>query len=717
MRALLFFLASAVIFAQAPMPSPFMGGSGGGGGGGTTVTVTSGSGAPVASCSAPTTSAIALYYDTSQSPPIEYSCPATNTWVQDAQISCLTCAGAVNLGQGTGNAQITLQNIANEVTIGTTQYQLAKVASGAAINALTTDTAIPVWPVASTTSTSGYAQLVMLGQATCRMDAAGATANHFIVASTATAGCCMDAGATAPSGVWIVGNAVSTVGANANVQVFLGSSDAAFRPDASGNLVIGTTVISPLLGPIPIADWCVSSVWGDDSNDGKCDTNGPRPFATLAKLQLQTITTGQKVILFNGSTWHESLIVPANNLAIYGWGPGQKWLIDGSDPISAASFSKTGGRTNVYQATVSYTGYVNNSSHWVNTYQAGVPMALVADIATCDSTASSYYYDPTTPTTLYIHAAGDANPGSSGVLYEYTARENQIDSRNVTGTVIYGGWTRRNMQTDGSTILGNGGTASSMKISDGSKHSIYLMNNTALSNSEVVDAYWGASGPAPVVQNGLFVAPTDTVTYTNVYVHLNTARSGSIAFLGHGSGSIGRIVAANVRADNVDVMFGHSQCGSFTTTGSTGTRLAAGIANVACGANTFTGLTATATGATVGIADNGTPVAVVVTGSTLVGPGNVFQMQGTGSSVSIQNSTVSGNYGFTMIGTGQSLTSTGNTLGGLTGNYYYYGNAMTVVSDFNNFGTPGSGERFTVIGTGKTYAQWKALGYDAHSTP
>ena len=121
------------------------------------------------------------------------------------------------------------------------------------------------------------------------------------------------------------------------------------------------------------------------------------------------------------------------------------------------------------------------------------------------------------------------------------------------------------------------------------------------------------------------------------------------------------------------------------------------------------------------IADPGntSPVAVSLINSTInMTAGNVFLMQGTGSSVTLTNSTLSGNYGITFSGgTGGIITSSGNTFGGLTGNYYYYTNAATVTSNNNNFGTPGAGQRFTVAGVGKTYTQWKALGFDAASTP
>jgi hypothetical protein len=63
------------------------------------------------------------------------------------------------------------------------------------------------------------------------------------------------------------------------------------------------------------------------------------------------------------------------------------------------------------------------------------------------------------------------------------------------------------------------------------------------------------------------------------------------------------------------------------------------------------------------------------------------------------------------------LTSTGNTLC-LDG---YYINAPsgtpTITSDYNTFSCYSSTNFANINGTVYSYSQWKALGYDAHSTP
>lgn len=122
-------------------------------------------------------------------------------------INCLGLSAGIISATGAGaNGPI----YANNGTTGTTAGLLAKIAAGAAINATTSDTAVPVALVLPTVTngstticgpgTTGNVCLAYSGQAACTVDAAGATANHFVVASTSVAGTCHDAGTSLPSG-------------------------------------------------------------------------------------------------------------------------------------------------------------------------------------------------------------------------------------------------------------------------------------------------------------------------------------------------------------------------------------------------------------------------------------------------------------------------------------------------------------------------------------
>ncbi len=119
--------------------------------------------------------------------------------------------------------------VTNDTGTGTTAKYLSKLdSSGHAVIAATTDTAIPVFVtlvtdanVGCTAGTSGLACLLKAGQGTCTADASGVTAQHYIVASTATAGRCADGGATIPANRWVIGQAQATAAANADAVVEL----------------------------------------------------------------------------------------------------------------------------------------------------------------------------------------------------------------------------------------------------------------------------------------------------------------------------------------------------------------------------------------------------------------------------------------------------------------------------------------------------------------
>lgn len=113
---------------------------------------------------------------------------------------------------------------------GTTAGLIAKLVAGQALTATTSDTAVPVAVVMPTVTagsgavcgpgTSGSSCLAYSGQVNVTVDAGGATANHFVTASTSTAGRGHDAGATLPSGpVCIVGMFTASGAANASVAM------------------------------------------------------------------------------------------------------------------------------------------------------------------------------------------------------------------------------------------------------------------------------------------------------------------------------------------------------------------------------------------------------------------------------------------------------------------------------------------------------------------
>lgn len=112
--------------------------------------------------------------------------------------------------------------IPNDGTTGTTVNQLAKVnSSGNAINAGTTDTAVPVYIVIGGAGTTGNAQLAVGGAIPCKFDVGGGSAGDWVVASTSTPGRCHDASSTLPTTSWVFGFLLTSPSSNSNGTVML----------------------------------------------------------------------------------------------------------------------------------------------------------------------------------------------------------------------------------------------------------------------------------------------------------------------------------------------------------------------------------------------------------------------------------------------------------------------------------------------------------------
>lgn len=160
---------------------------------------------------------------------------------------------------------------------------------------------------------------------------------------------------------------------------------------------------------------------GSDSNNG---TSIATPFLTIRKAI--ATTSLQSSVLVHGISFVCGAVQRGSTQAWQANTLSKSALIqsiDGSRIISvqagvtAPSYTKTGGQTNVYQmalaaapnAVLDFTNIVVGSFSYAPEYG---PLALVASIVACDSTVNSYFYDGA-GTTLYVHAfdnrAADSN--------------------------------------------------------------------------------------------------------------------------------------------------------------------------------------------------------------------------------------------------------------------------------------------------------------------
>ncbi len=168
-----------------------------------------------------------------------------------------------------------------------------------------------------------------------------------------------------------------------------------------------------------------------------------------------------------------------NGLTIGVYGSGNRPIFDCADIASNANFSKTSGRTNIYQIT------------WTNNFRPGNPcqhsvwedtkrLFRCVDLDQCDSIPGSYFVG--TPTnggsdTIYVHPTGSGNPVSNSKVYEITKREGGIWVGD--NSKVYSVHTKRNGLNDGSFRTGINAYAYDVIAEDGVKHNIYFEEGLA----------------------------------------------------------------------------------------------------------------------------------------------------------------------------------------------------------------------------------------------
>lgn len=241
----------------------------------------------------------------------------------------------------------------------------------------------------------------------------------------------------------------------------------------SANLRVGAALVAAAyLGSASVRgdvfDIYVDSVNGSDANTGQS------PSAAKQTLSAVTLSAGLRIGLARQSHWREQIggfVSLPNNVTIGAYGTGQLPVIDASDV--SAGWTKTAGKTNVYQADLS----VGGPDQFLRMYEDGALLKWVADATTCDSTPGTYYCATTTssPTcAVFLHATGSGNPASNSKVYEHTARLFGIMSNTATGWSVSNVRTKRNLHTDGSLVIYVAGTARGCVAEDGGKHNLWI---------------------------------------------------------------------------------------------------------------------------------------------------------------------------------------------------------------------------------------------------
>jgi hypothetical protein len=485
--------------------------------------------------------------------------------------------------------------------------------------------------------------------------------------------------------------------------------------DAAGNLAMVATLLP---GSAYGFDWYVDSVNGDDGNDGKTQYTA---LKTIAKLLAQTIAEGQSIGLAANSHWDEQLTVPANNVTVAAYGFGARPLLDGSDPIAAASWTKTGGQTNVYQASVPL-DLPTTSTSFMNVWENGAFLKRATSLADCDATPGTYWRESeaASPITLYIHPPGSTDPTSNGKLYEYARRNHGLASATVSGGIVLGIHTRRNRDNYGSLYLGPNSVTVDCLASDGNMHNVLAVpgTSTLLKNVEARNSYY--TSPATLFVHFKSVAAGETITYEDCHANQAVVIAGAGVVSGFGghrgaSGTFGTITYRRCKATNVTeagfspqhgsyiaedpvlsgTTYGFSISANWSIAGATGT-VGSRFVSIPSGA-----MSVSVTGANVTVTNAGTGIALY---STV--PGTVSVTDSTITSRSIASLNVAG----------MNFTSLRNTFNSAS-TYVYSLNLtdLTINSDYNAFnGYTG----MMLGGVSKTLAEYRmATSQDYNSTP
>jgi hypothetical protein len=503
---------------------------------------------------------------------------------------------------------------------------------------------------------------------------------------------------------------------------------------------VATAAFGAFFGVLsPTVDaYYVDSIDGSDGNPGTYNS----PFRTISHLVSVDSSTPKARWRFAVSSsatpttqriWRESLTVPRNNMTIDAYDPrnyGGKYLIDSSDPITGAAWSPTGGQANVYQVSVTLDAAVDSGGGYVLAFENGAQLSQAVSIADCQATQSSYYPSGTSGTIiLYVHLASNSDPRAKADGWiEFSARAFGISTRAVTGVTISGAWTRRNLHTDGSMVLGANCHLWHSLITQGSKHSCYVKANATLDDVELLDGYWGSNGASPLVLNDVW-GSTDSIQINHVTSHFTVMPASGVALLAHGTGNLGSLVISNstfmaatgisagqiarlvvqdagVNAVSPGISVSSEQGGSSVVLTRVSISLASGASRgVDIQADAFEG-----SPQSIALRVSGGSIAVAGNGSNCIFNGSVAS-----AFLRLSGVNLSGQSGVVQTVGGVSLFADALSLAGITGTYYYFGGAYSATSNNNDFGL-GAGS-FTYSGSGHTLTQWKATGQDANSTP
>ncbi len=474
-------------------------------------------------------------------------------------------------------------------------------------------------------------------------------------------------------------------------------------------------------------DYYVDSVNGLDTNSGRSIN---APLKTLAALP--TITAYMRIALAKGSTWRETLTIPAAHVTVNAYGTGAAPIIDGTDVIAAGEWSKSGGYTNIYQisSTLDF-----NASHpcFQQVYVDGLPIARATSLANLDATANRYYVssDTSTTPTVYIHITGDGNPAGDGHTYEVTRRTYALSAYGIQFVTVNGIQTQRTAGNNGSTIVGRYSSLSNCIFNWGGRHNVLVSDGCTLTDCVSRYAYYNNTSTL-YVHNEATPAGLG-VTYTRCIAEMQLAAvapitSGANSFYGHvnTSGSFGTVTYTDCQSISCDLGYA-GQNAVYTMTGCTSSGTA--IYGSSWTSETVSMTNCTITGVQRAVSVGGDNCNITITNSNISATSpsltrHAIDLQGrTGTTLTVSGGTITtaqpaGAAAINSTAAGNTISVSNCTIkstGASAGYIYIMSGGATLASDYNTI-TRAS----PVWNLGGTVysglANWQAAGYDTHST-
>lgn len=282
-----------------------------------------------------------------------------------------------------------------------------------------------------------------------------------------------------------------------------GSMGAGFGRPGMGQVLLGGG------GPF---DYYVDSVNGNDVNSGSTPSSALKTVGALP-----AVAAFKRIGLARGSSWREQLTVTASDVTVGAYGSGARPILDASDAILNANFTKTAGLTNVYETPTINFIMGGTAAAWVNVFEAGGAgdnatgqfLKYVASQALVDSTAGSYTIPSMTEAAgvpvsgkIYIHTPDGSSPITNGFTYEFSNRRAAVYFTGARGRIL-GIEGRKASSNSGSFDL-DAGDGSAFFVDgilsrNNNDHGLFTSGNSTVQNSVFLNSYWGGNSPNHLV--------------------------------------------------------------------------------------------------------------------------------------------------------------------------------------------------------------------------